>query len=425
MAIQTADQLRSLTIYSVYLRNHGRWNTFSSLKEDLPRIQSMEFDAIWLMPIHPIGQLNRKGDLGCPYSIQDYEAINPEYGTEEEFKDLIDTAHDLGLKVLIDVVYNHTSHDSVLRATHPSFFLHDASDEIICKEPDWSDVIDLDYGNPELWPFLIRALTHWSALGVDGYRCDVASLVPVSFWKAAREAVSLINPDTIWLAESVHTAFLKRMQEQGYPASDDATLYEVFDLLYDYDIHPQFEGFVKKELGLPEFIRAVKNQDSLYPGHYIKLRFIENHDQPRLSFYRDQMADKVAFTVMSYLLKGATLVYAGQETTDTHTPSLFELDPIGFDHIIPNYVELLTKLNRLVKDPIFQSLEVSYQVVEDELLIISYGADEIVAVLPFGEQSVKVDLGLKGTYKEVLFDALPEAFPVIGADYPYIFRKIT
>ena len=114
MTKKTSAEFRSLTIYSIYLRNHGEWNTFSKLKQDLSRIRDMGFDSIWLMPIHAIGLENKKGDLGCPYSIQDYSSISPEYGNEDDFKEFIDAAHNMGLKVLIDVVYNHTSYNSNL-----------------------------------------------------------------------------------------------------------------------------------------------------------------------------------------------------------------------------------------------------------------------------------------------------------------------
>lgn len=408
MATNTSQSIRSLTLYSVYLRNHGDFNTFQRLKQDLPRIKSMGFDAIWLMPIHPIGVKNRKGELGCPYSIKDYEGINPEHGTEEELKELIDVAHEHGLKVLIDVVYNHTSHDSKLWQSHPDFFLRDEHGQAICKEPEWSDVIDLDYTNPDLWPVQIDALRKWSSLGIDGYRCDVASLVPVAFWIKAREEISKINPHTIWLAESVHKHFIKTLKAKGYEAADDATLYQAFDILYDYDIHPQFEGFVSGELTLSEFIEEIKAQDLIYPPHYIKLRFIENHDQPRFSSLRSGWKEKETFTVLSYLLKGATLVYAGQETEDTHTPSLFFLDPVHFDRIVPAYVDLITKLNALVKDPVFQSHRVDYEVIGEQILVIRYAEDEVIALLNFGEEPTPLPSLLSGDYEEI---------------FPGIFRK--
>lgn len=424
MAKQTNQRQRSLTIYSIYLRNHGKWNTFQKLKQDLPRVSGMGFDAIWLMPIHPIGRLSRKGDLGCPYSIQDYDSVNPEYGTEEDFAELVQAAHDLGLKVLIDVVYHHTSHDSMLWKRHPDFFLRDKNGQAMCKEPEWSDVIDLDYSHAELWPILINSLIKWSKLGVDGFRCDVASLVPISFWIQARESVAAFNPDTIWLAESVETEFIRVLRNHGHQVWEDAELYEAFDILYDYDIYPEFDAFAKGELALSDFLAAVEHQDQIYPDHYIKLRFIENHDRVRFSSIRNHLSEKIIFTILTYMLKGATLVYAGQETADTHTPSLFELDPVHFETILPSYSDLLTRLNYLVKDEPFQAHEVSYKVLDNELLMIRYPQDALVAVLNFGDRMSEVELGLTGKYQDVLTGEVWEGITTTRVKIPRIFKKL-
>lgn len=424
MATTIKNRLRALTIYSIYIRNHGKWNTFQKLLQDLPRISGMGFDAIWLMPIHPIGKVNRKGDLGCPYSIQDYDLINPEYGTLEEFQELVKQAHSLGLLVLIDVVYHHTAHDSRLSAEHPEFFLRDAEGNAMCKEAEWSDVVDLDYANKELWPILISSLRRWVSMGVDGFRCDVASLVPVKFWEEARISVAQVNPDTIWLAESIDLEFNRVMRKHGHQVWDDAELYEAFDLLYDYDIYPEFKAFAKGKLDLVGFLSAVQNQDRKYPDHYIKLRFIENHDQVRFSSLQEQLSDKITFTILSYLLKGATMVYAGQETADTHTPSLFDLDPVHFETMLPSYSELLTKLNQLVKDPVFQAKQVDYQVVDEDLLIIRYPENAVVAVLNFGDRSKDLDLQLSGSYQDYLTGEIHSGVTNIKVRHPRIYRKI-
>ena len=139
------------------------------------------------MPIHPIGELNKKGSLGCPYSIMDYLQINPEYGTEANLSELIEAVHALGLKLIINVVYHHTSHDSVLIDEHPEWYRLDALGRPYASVPEWSDIIDLKFVDRELWTYLIDCLCHWARLGVDGFRCDVASFLPLQFWIEARE----------------------------------------------------------------------------------------------------------------------------------------------------------------------------------------------------------------------------------------------
>ena len=186
MAYDPLSHLRNAVIYEIYVRNHSDEGTFSGVTRDLDRIRSMGVDIIWLMPIHPIGKVSKKGSLGCPYSISDYRSVNPEYGSLNDFKRLIDKTHELGMKLIIDVVYNHTSHDSILVKEHPEFFQHNPSGQPITTVPEWSDVIDLKHPDPELTTYLIDSLKYWASMGVDGFRCDVASLVPVEFWQKAR-----------------------------------------------------------------------------------------------------------------------------------------------------------------------------------------------------------------------------------------------
>jgi|LGVF01.1.fsa_nt_gb glycosidase len=417
------SEFRNISIYSIYLRNHGQKNTFEKLIGDLKRIKSMEFDVIWLLPIYPVGIVNKKGDLGSPYSIKDFGDINPEYGDMESFKAFIDVAHKEGLKVMIDVVYNHTSYDSKLFNEHPEYFITDEKGKPMCKAEDWTDVIDLDYDNKDIWQPMIGYLKKWSMLGVDGYRCDVASLVPVEFWKTASEEVAKINPNTMWLAESVHKEFIEELAAKGFKAYGDKEVYEAFDILYDYDIHPQYESFVEGEISLKEYIDVVENQDELYPEDYIKLRFIENHDQKRMSACVDSMEKKINFTVLSYMLKGATLVYAGQETSDTHTPSLFDLDPVNFDRVIPEYAKLIEKLNLLVKDEVFKTKKVSYEIVEDNLLIVRYEDDKVIAAINFGDKEIEYDFNLESEYEEVLEDSILVDVGKLKIIEPIIMRR--
>ena len=206
MAKNTEISLRNKVIYSVYVRNHTNDGTFNAVAEDLDRIKSLGTDIIWFMPIHPIGVKNKKGSLGCPYANKDYRTTNPEYGTMDDFKSLVEKIHAKGMKCIIDVVYNHTSPDSNLSVEHPEFFYRKSDGNFGNKVGDWSDIIDLDYSNKELWQYQIDSLVMWAKI-VDGFRCDVASFVPVEFWKQAREAVAKVNPDCIWLAESVHSSF--------------------------------------------------------------------------------------------------------------------------------------------------------------------------------------------------------------------------
>jgi len=278
-----ARSFHKLVIYEIFVRNHSPAGTFAGVTADLSRIKALGVDVVWLMPIHPIGRAKRKGSAGSPYAIADYRAVNPNYGDEADFRTLVRRAHELGLKVMIDLVYNHTSPDSVLARQHPDWFYRDPAGQPFPRNGDWSDVVDLAYNHAGLVEVLLEAMLKWVRLGVDGFRCDVASLVPLEFWQQARAAAARIKPDFIWLAESVHPHFIRCMRRQGYPALADAELYQVFDLTYDYDIQNEWLACLNGELSLAAYAETVERQAVTYPAHAGKLRFVENHDQPRLA----------------------------------------------------------------------------------------------------------------------------------------------
>jgi len=349
MAPNTSHSCRNLVIYEVYVRNHGPNGTFADVEADLPRLKALGVDVVWFMPIHPIGKLNRKGSHGSPYSIQDYRGVNPEYGSREDFTRLIERAHALGLKVMIDVVYNHTSHDSVLVKEHPEYFNQDAQGHPVTTVPDWSDVIDLKHPNPALTDYLVDTLVMWAQAGVDGFRCDVAPLVPIDFWQQARAAVEKARPGVIWLAESVHGGFIDSRRRRGLFAQSDSEIYAAFDLCYDYEIWPVFQQAVQGACPVLDYLEMLRFQDFMYPENYVKMRCVENHDNWRILRLAPSRDQALAWTAFSAFNRGAFLIYGGQEAGAEHTPSLFEVDKIDWKDY-PSQ-DFLSKLAHLKKDP--------------------------------------------------------------------------
>lgn len=327
MALQTDPRLQNQVIYSVYVRNHTPEGTFRAVADDLDRIRALGTDIVWLMPIHPIGVAGKKGTLGCPYANRDYRSVNPSYGTMADFRSLVQQIHARGMKCMIDVVYNHTSPDSMLYMEHPEYFYHDANGKPGNKMGDWSDVIDLDYRAPGLWKYLIDTLVMWAGI-VDGFRCDVASFVPLAFWRRAREAVAEVNPDCIWLAETVHLGYGCLARRNGIDSALDTDMFSVFDLEYEYDIREVFDKYLAGKARLSHYFDMLNFQEGVYPANYNKLRFLENHDQPRICSYVHDERALENYTAFLYFLKGTTLIYAGQEFENTHLPSLFDKDPI-------------------------------------------------------------------------------------------------
>lgn len=327
MARTTDTQLRNQVIYSVFVRNYSERGDFEGVRQDLPRIRQLGADIIWLMPIHPIGRACRKGTVGSPYAISDYRAVNPDYGTEDDLRLLVKDCHAAGMRCIIDVVYNHTSPDSVLAKEHPEWFWRRPDGAMGNRIGDWTDIVDLDYSHRDLWAYQAETLCHWAGI-VDGFRCDVAPLIPLEFWEYARERVSRVNPDCLWLAESVEPFFVRDARAAGYGCLSDSELYQVFDICYEHDSYPLMIDYIENRCSLGDYAGILNLQESIYPGNYVKLRFLENHDRPRTASLLPDPLVRKNWTAFLFFQKGTTLLYAGQEYGIVHLPELFEKDPL-------------------------------------------------------------------------------------------------
>ena len=351
MAIQTPKTYRNQVLYSVFVRNYSQEGTFEAVRKDLDRIKSLGVDIIWLMPIHPIGEKARKGTVGSPYAAQDYRKITPDFGTEEDLRRLVESAHEKGMKLIIDVVYNHTSPDSWLAANHPLWFYHKPDGSFGNRVGDWYDIIDLDYEQPDLWDYQIETLKYWAGI-VDGFRCDAASLVPLAFWQKAREEVEKVHPGCIWLVETVEPQFIRLLRANGMVGLSDSEALQAFDISYDYDIYWIYRQYLEGKRPLSDYTEALNWQEAVYPDNYVKLRFLENHDRPRAA--QDLPSAQVLrnWTAFLYFQKGMTMLYNGQEICDPHRPQLFEKDPIDWTKGT-DISALLRKLYRIKQDPLF------------------------------------------------------------------------
>lgn len=390
-------ELRNKTIYCIYVRNHSISGTFKAITQDLDRIKELGVDIIWFLPIHPIGKLNKKGTLGCPYSISDYRKVNPEYGTLEDFIELIEEIHTRDMKAMIDVVYNHTSYDSVLLQEHPEYFYVKENGSLGNKAGEWSDVIDLDYSQNSLWDYQIETLKYWAELGVDGFRCDVASIVPIEFWRRAKEEIKKINKDFIWLAESSHPVFIQKMRKLGFFAHSDSELYQVFDINYDYEIHDYFLAYCEGKCSLETLLERKRAQEWMYPKNYLKLRFLENHDQPRAYKVIPSLSILKNFTAFMFFEKGVAQIYAGQEVLNKHTPSLFEKDLVDWSYENKEFYNFLKKLISIKKMDIIQ---------KGYYEIISNGRNDVIEVRYTFKDKILIGLfnvGLKSGKYEFIF----------------------
>lgn len=258
--------VRDAVVYEIFPRNFSPSGDFAGITARLDELKNLGVDVLWLMPIHPLGRVKAKGTIGSPYAVQDYYAINPDYGTKEDFHRLVDAAHQRGLKVIIDIVANHTAWDSVM-LTNPLFYKRDAAGNIIPPNPDWTDVAGLDYTNPETHRYMREMLQYWAReFKLDGFRCDVAGEVPTDFWEEARQDLEKIRPEIFLLAE----------------ASKPDLLVKAFDADYAWPMMGTLNRVLMEGAPASEFQRTWEQDERRkFPQHTLHLRMTDNHDEAR------------------------------------------------------------------------------------------------------------------------------------------------
>lgn len=314
---------RQAGIYQVNVRQYTPEGTLTAFAKQLPRLKKMGVDIIWLMPVQPIGKLNRKGSLGSYYSISHYTEVNPEFGSLDDMRALVRQAHRLGMKVILDWVANHTAWDHPWTGAHKDWYKLDAKGELYpvtfnegATPEYWTDVVALNYDSTALRDAMIAAMAFWvREVDLDGFRCDVASLVPTSFWERARKELDALKP-MFMLAES-----------------DKADLHRAaFDMTYSWDLADLFKAIGKGQAGAPALRDWVGRQQQGYPSHAYRMRFTSNHD---FNSWQGSDAELYgpahqALAMLSFTLPGMPLIYGGQEAGLAKRLQFFEKDPINW-----------------------------------------------------------------------------------------------
>jgi len=322
------------TIYEVNIRQYTKEGTFKAFEKHLPELKKMGVGILWIMPINPIGKLNRKGELGSYYSVQNYLAVNPEFGTMADFKELVNNIHSLGMHVIIDWVAAHTSWDNVLTKEHPDFYKRDSAGNFIPSVKDWTDVIALDYRNKALWSYMINALRFWvKDCNVDGFRCDVANMVPTAFWDKARTELDKIKP--VFMLAEAETPKLQ---------------IKAFDMTYSWDFYHLTIDIAKGKQNASSLNKYFKIENKNYPVNDFRMRFTNNHDENSWNGTVFELYGKAAstFAAFTFAVPGMTLIYSGQEAGLDKRLKFFERDPIDWK---PSpFRELYTKLIHLKLD---------------------------------------------------------------------------
>ena len=319
-------------VYELNIRQATVEGTFAAAEKYLPELKEMGIDILWLMPISPIGIEERKGSLGSYYSIIDYKAINPEFGTMEDFDHFLATAHDLGLKVIIDWVANHTSRDANWwNEGKKDWYVMDESTGLPIVEYDWTDIAKLNYNNADMRAAMLDALKFWIEKGVDGYRCDVAMNVPGSFWAEAWKQVREINPDVYLLAEGEE----QWLHKAGFEATYAWELHHIFNAMAKGGSETKNvagDGTIKTDAKYVKDLKEyLERDDQKYPAPAMRLMFTSNHDENSWAgteFERMGDAHKTFAALTFVLPKSQPLIYTGQEIGLNRRLAFFEKDSI-------------------------------------------------------------------------------------------------
>jgi len=322
--VQHEPWTRQAVVYELNVRQYTADGTLKAIIPELPKIRALGTDILWVMPIQPIGVKERKGTLGSYYSIRDYTAVNSEFGNLDDFKALVKAAHDLGMKVILDWVANHSALDHPWVDSHPEWYQKDKNGRITGylyvgddgKEESWSDVAGLDYHSTALRAAMIDAMRFWvTQADIDGFRCDVAMRVPEDFWFDARTQLNRVKP-LFWLAE----------------ADEPRLMVRAFDMGYDWELGNAFVAVARGKRSAASLGELVTHPPKVYPDDAYRMRFVSNHDFNSWHGSDVELYGPFvdALTVLTFTLPGMPLIYSGQEAVNTRRYEFFERDPIRF-----------------------------------------------------------------------------------------------
>ena len=310
-------------LYEVNIRQYTPEGTLAAFERQLPRLDSLGVDVLWLMPVQPIGVKNRKGVLGSYYSVRNYTAVNPEYGTAADFRRLVDDIHRRRKHVILDWVPNHSSFDNVWVAQHPDWYLHKPDGTIMNardnedRETDWTDVAELDYSKPALRAAMIAAMRWWvDSMHIDGFRCDVAGGVPMDFWMEARRALATSRSDLFFLAEA-----------------EGPKYHSAFDATYGWEFHHLLNEIAQGKKPTSDLDGYLARDRATYPRDADRMYFTSNHDENSWNgseLERMGQNHLPAFVLAATLQHSLPLLYTGQEASLSKRLRFFEKDTVDW-----------------------------------------------------------------------------------------------
>lgn len=332
--LQHPEWSKHSSIYQINMRQFSKEGSFRAAEKQLARLKDLGVDILWLMPIHEIGIVNRKGSLGSPYAVKDYYSVNPEFGTLDDLQHFVKEAHGMDMHVILDWVANHTAWDNVLVDKHPDWYARDWKGEF-CSAPwtDWSDTIDLDFKKPEVRKYMMDAMKYWvKEVDIDGYRCDVAGFIPLDFWNTIRQELDVIKPVFMlaeWESRDLHA--------------------EAFDMTYAWSWYDAVHQITSGKADVQSLMQYYLRNENAFPKNAMRMMFVSNHDKNAWEgTMREQFGEGLqAAIVLSVIGEGMPLVYNGQEAGNNKRLEFFEKDPIEWkNHPLGEFYQKLLALKK-------------------------------------------------------------------------------
>ena len=385
------------TIYELNTRQLTPEGTFAAAEEYLPMLRENGIDIIWVMPCQPIGKITRKGTLGSYYSIIDYCAINPEFGTRADFEHFLAKAHELGFKVILDWVANHTAPDSEWTKNEGWHYRDSLGNMMV--QYDWADISKLNYDNQDMRNEMLKAMHWWmDSIGIDGFRCDVAGEVPTDFWNWAMSDLRLTHPDMFTLAED---------EDKAQELTESA-----FDMYYGWTLHHLMNEVAQGNKGVEDLWEYFEKAETTIRPEAIRMNFISNHDENSWNgTEQERMGDAInLFAAFCYVVPGMPMIYTGQLSGNHHRLEFFEKDLIDTDEAYAQ-ASLYKQLNDLrQRQRVLFSPEIGAPMIRipaDNGAIFACARPypsgmNVIAVMNMSdqEQNVTLDLGMyAGKYK--------------------------
>jgi len=389
------EHAKDMTMYEVNVRQHTPEGTFKAFLPHMERIANMGVDILWFMPIQPVGVEKRKGGLGSYYSISDYKGVNSEFGSHEDFKAVVDKAHDLGMIVVLDWVANHTAWDHKWMTAHPDFYTKDSLGNVISPVEDWSDVADLNYDNEDMHQEMINDMKYWvESTDIDGFRCDVAGFVPMEFWNKAKDSLDQVK-DLFMLAEW-----------------DEANMHkDAFHMTYGWGMHHVMNAIAKGEMNADSIDTFLARENAKYSPEDFKLNFTSNHDENSWNGTVGERFGEGAktFAVFASTIQGMPLLYSGMEAGLDKRLRFFEKDTIDWSALpLESFYTTLFELkekNEALWNGAYGGEAVRLNTQDNSANVYAFSRskndNEVIVILNFTDQlqSVTLDEGtLQGTF---------------------------